>query len=61
MPIYTYKCNKCGAVFDFLMLTKKETPTCQKCGSDDVEKQYSTFGVKGSSGKTDAQCAPQGT
>lgn len=61
MPIYTYKCKKCGTVFDFLMLTKNDTPECQKCGSTDVDKQYSVFGVKGSSGKTSSQCIPQST
>jgi len=61
MPIYTYRCKKCGTVFDFLMLTKNDTPQCQKCGSTDVEKKFSAFGVRSSSAKTSSSCTPQGT
>jgi len=39
MPIYTYKCQKCGETFDFLIMKKSEEPTCPKCGAVKVEKQ----------------------
>lgn len=45
MPIYTYKCKKCGVVFDFLMLQKSEKPVCAKCGSEHLEKQLSAPGI----------------
>lgn len=53
MPIYEYRCQSCDASFEKLYFpTEKEHPTCPKCGSGDVKKQLSTFGVhKGSSVK----------
>lgn len=45
MPIYTYKCNDCAAVFDFLMIKQSEKPRCEKCGSRNLEKQLSSLGA----------------
>jgi putative FmdB family regulatory protein len=45
MPIYTYKCRDCGTVFDFLMIKQSEKPQCEKCGSENLEKQLSAPGA----------------
>ncbi|MGB9722255.1 MAG: FmdB family zinc ribbon protein [bacterium] len=44
MPIYTYKCNNCGKVFDFLLLKSSEKPECPQCGSKNLEKQVTAPG-----------------
>jgi len=43
MPIYEYQCNKCKAVFDYVLLRHDEayTPVCKKCKSTDVQKLIS--------------------
>ncbi len=38
MPIYEYRCGKCGEVSEILVLGKEETPVCGSCGSDNVTK-----------------------
>ncbi|MDF1526362.1 MAG: zinc ribbon domain-containing protein [bacterium] len=49
MPLYEFKCNKCGHTFDKI-LSIKEMETvklnCPKCGSDDIKKLMSSGGVK---------------
>ncbi len=49
MPIYEYKCKKCGHGFEELVLSKEASITCPSCKSGRVEKGLSTFGVGSSS------------
>jgi len=43
MPIYEYRCNKCGAVSEFLVGigSKEQTLHCKECGSSQLEKMLS--------------------
>lgn len=41
MPIYEYRCEKCGEVSEVLMFSKEETPACRECGSTDLTKLMS--------------------
>jgi putative FmdB family regulatory protein len=43
MPIYDFKCKKCGEVFEELCRVD-EKPSC-KCGSLETEKLISSFAV----------------
>jgi putative FmdB family regulatory protein len=44
MPIYEYRCAKCGHRFEHLARTLADTAkTCPKCGARKPEKQLSTF------------------
>lgn len=46
MPVYEYKCDKCGETFSLVMGIKekdKKKVECPKCGSDRVKPVYSTF------------------
>ena len=44
MPIFEYKCGKCGLVQSFLEKTSKgETHDCPKCNEPNMAKQFSTF------------------
>jgi len=46
MPIFEYKCNKCGHVMEFLEKSAKPAKhNCQKCASGDLKKLLSAFAV----------------
>jgi len=50
MPIFEYKCNKCGHKAEFLeKSTGKNKHVCEKCGSDQMQKLFSGFSVGQSS------------
>ncbi len=50
MPIYEYRCKKCGHEMELLVKsTGGPKPECEKCGSTRLEKQFSAFGVGGDS------------
>ena len=65
MPIYEYRCKVCGEGFEVLVRspTRQASPTCPKCGSQKVQKAFSTFGVGGGirSSASGASCAPGST
>ncbi len=48
MPITEWVCRKCGARFELLTLGgAREEPVCEECGSEDAEKQLSSFASSG--------------
>jgi putative FmdB family regulatory protein len=50
MPIFEYKCDKCGAKSEFLeKRDNKKKHVCEKCGSSDMHKLFSGFSVGKSS------------
>jgi putative FmdB family regulatory protein len=50
MPIYEYRCKKCGHEMELLVKSSSGSkPKCEKCGSTSLEKQFSAFGVGGDS------------
>jgi putative FmdB family regulatory protein len=64
MPVYEYHCTECGEKFEKLVrsFTQQIMPTCPKCGSAEVNKAVSLFGVGGAdSTSTAASCAPTST
>ena len=61
MPIYEYRCKKCGHVTEVLESADASARhTCGKCGSRRVEKLVSTFGVGASTRSSGSSC-PTGT
>lgn len=50
MPIFEYKCKKCGTVFEFLA-RQGQKPSCPSCGGRRLEKLVSTFSAGKSRGK----------
>ena len=48
MPIFEYKCKKCGFKFEKLVLGKEKIQ-CPKCKSTSLEKLFSPFNVGGKS------------
>ena len=49
MPIYEYRCEKCGQVNEFLILGKQEQLSCKQCGSEDLTKLLSAHNTSNSS------------
>jgi len=47
MPIYEYRCKKCGKRFSVLTLrvSEKPAPQCAKCGSRTAERLLSRFAM----------------
>jgi putative FmdB family regulatory protein len=44
MPIYEYRCPKCGKRFSELVkISSQSRPTCPKCGEPNVDRIMSTF------------------
>ncbi|MGM0365263.1 MAG: FmdB family zinc ribbon protein [Actinomycetota bacterium] len=65
MPIYSYICRDCRHKFELLALgERKEELECKKCGSKNIQKTFSSFGVVSSSskgsGEQESSC-PTGT
>ena len=50
MPIYEYKCAKCGKEFETLVLRSDEAVDCPGCGSQKVNRQLSCFAMKDAGG-----------
>jgi len=48
MPMYSYRCRNCSATFDLLvgLTADEEEPKCVNCGSNDLERLLTSFGVK---------------
>jgi putative FmdB family regulatory protein len=44
MPIYEFQCRACGHGFETLV-RGSEQPSCPTCGSQDIERLLSSFGV----------------
>lgn len=62
MPVYEYQCETCGREFDLFVrsATVGREPQCPDCGSSDVKKAVSLFGVATGGGRdqTSASCGP---
>ncbi len=62
MPIYEYRCRKCGEVFEKIMKVneKGDSLKCPRCGEKKPEKILSSFSSKGSSEVASSSCGPTG-
>jgi putative FmdB family regulatory protein len=62
MPIYEYECASCGKVTEILVRSRgDEGAVCPACGSEKLERMFSTFGVgKGSVDSSAPPCAEGG-
>jgi len=70
MPLFEYKCGKCGHAFEFLARSSEDAPRkCPQCGSSSIQRQFSTFSARvdsaGGSSCSDGSCSlgscPTGT
>ena len=62
MPVYEYRCEACGEVFELFMrsFSSQTGPECPECGSQRVRRAISLFGVGGAArgGVSEASCSP---
>ncbi len=58
MPIYEYRCDNCGAVNEFLVLSKDEELHCKSCDSKDLKKLLSAHNAGAS--RPDISQSPSG-
>ena len=65
MPIYEYRCEKCGTTFEKLVRSMFTVPEieCPACHSKECKKSISLFGTSFGGGKSAAapsSCGPTG-
>jgi len=55
MPIYEYKCQKCGDKFAVKLgiFQNKKSVKCPKCGGDEPQRVFSTFATN----SNDSSCS----
>jgi putative FmdB family regulatory protein len=46
VPIFEYRCLDCEELFEILVLNSEEAVECAACRSNNLEKQFSPFGIK---------------
>ena len=58
MPIYEYKCKKCGDKFEKRVgfFQDKKALRCPVCGSEDTERVFSPFATESTK---NSSCAPR--
>ena len=54
MPIYEYRCKKCGRHFEELVMNSSQKVACPGCESERVEREFSLFA------SSTVGCAPSG-
>jgi len=50
MPIYEFTCEKCKERFELLVRAGTTKAPCPACGSKQVRRRFSTFGIGGGGG-----------
>ncbi len=62
MPIFEYRCTECGHISSFLQKSAdRKEHECQKCGSKDTVKVFSTFSAKSGGAPSGDSSCPTGT
>ncbi len=58
MPIYEFVCNKCKKQFESLVsIGKEKSVFCALCGSKDIQKVFSSFGIGGGGNRLSSSSA----
>ncbi len=60
MPIYEYRCEKCGQVNEFLILGKQDQLRCMQCGGENLTKLLSAHNTSSSPSQRSAEPHPGG-
>jgi len=62
MPLFEYRCKKCGHVTTFLeSAATRKAHACERCGSKQTEKIFSTFAAKSGESSSSGSACPTGT
>ncbi len=58
MPIYEFTCKKCEEHFECLVsIGKEKNVSCASCGSKDIQKVFSSFGIGGGGNRLNSSSA----
>lgn len=49
MPLFDFRCQTCGHVFEELVSSSSAPPRCPKCQSDNVARLLSRFAIRSGS------------
>jgi putative FmdB family regulatory protein len=60
MPLYEYRCEPCDHLFETLVRSSSDVPTCPRCGGIELAKQFSVPAAAHTGGKPSALpvCGP---
>jgi len=47
MPVYEYRCDRCGVDFERLLFSSSTRVACPSCGAAEVTRRPSSFGMSG--------------
>ena len=62
MPLFEYKCKKCGQKVEFLDRgSDTGRHVCPRCGSMNLQKLFSTFSAGRSDSRAESNSCPTGT
>ena len=61
MPIYEYECDDCETRFETLVMGSAPEPDRCNCGSDSIERVYSTFSAQSGNATPEACATPAET
>jgi putative FmdB family regulatory protein len=59
MPIHEYACRSCHHEFETLVRAA-ETPSCESCGSTELDKKLSVFATQGGAPEAPMGCGTCG-
>lgn len=58
MPVYEYRCSKCGATLEALeRMGSMQKHACPKCEHKPMEKIFSNCSARSSGGSSDSSCS----
>lgn len=58
MPIYEYKCQRCGASIEAIVRNRSDEPEkCPRCGGEELIREMSTFAAPRSGGAPECDAA----
>lgn len=63
MPLYEYRCEPCGHLFETLVRSSSDVPHCPQCGGTELAKQFSVPAAAQSGSRARsalALCEPSG-
>jgi len=61
MPTFSFKCKKCGKVFDVFLMGRGKKVRCPECGSGRLERVFKPFRVKGGKSSSCSSCSTSGS
>ncbi len=58
MPIFEYRCRDCGAQFEKIVRSERDTVVCESCQGRKLDRLLSVFAVSGPAGEAVTESGP---